>query len=299
MIGTVMVPMLLLPRHWFRQFVITWSAGNGMLLRIIAGVHSEIRNREHRPTGAAIIASKHQSEWEAHVFLHELDDPAYVIKRELSFVPGYGWFSAKVNMIFVDREGGAKSLRGLVRGAQKAVARGRPVVIFPEGTRVMPGEKLPYRPGVAALYSALDVPVVPVVLNSGMHWPKGSFRRYPGTIVMEYLPPIPPGLPRRDFMERLETAMEEASQRLFAELYGAPGGGGASKQAEESCARTGRRGIVRLLTLLPESSIEPSSARTILYQESPAGKSGRVRNKVRTSAYGEPMDAHAGAMGPS
>ena len=90
MIGTVMVPMLLLPRHWFRQFVITWSAGNGMLLRIIAGVHSEIRNREHRPTGAAIIASKHQSEWEAHVFLHELDDPAYVIKRELSFVPGYG-----------------------------------------------------------------------------------------------------------------------------------------------------------------------------------------------------------------
>ena len=136
-------------------------------------------------------------------------------------------------MIFVDREGGAKSLRGLIRGAQKAVARGRPVVIFPEGTRVMPGEKLPYRPGVAALYSALDVPVVPVVLNSGMHWPKGSFRRYPGTIVMEYLPPIPPGLPRRDFMERLETAMEEASQRLFAELYGAPGEA-ASKQAEET-----------------------------------------------------------------
>ena len=116
MIGTVMVPMLLLPRHWFRQFVITWSAGNGMLLRIIAGVHSEIRNREHRPTGAAIIASKHQSEWEAHVFLHELDDPAYVIKRELSFVPGYGWFSAKVNMIFVDREGGAKSLRATGQG---------------------------------------------------------------------------------------------------------------------------------------------------------------------------------------
>ncbi len=233
MIGTVMVPMLLLPRRWFRQFVITWSAGNGMLLRIIAGVHSEIRNREHRPTGAAIIASKHQSEWEAHVFLHELDDPAYVIKRELSFVPGYGWFSAKVNMIFVDREGGAKSLRGLVRGAQKAVARGRPVVIFPEGTRVMPGEKLPYRPGVAALYSALDVPVVPVVLNSGMHWPKGSFRRYPGTIVMEYLPPIPPGLPRRDFMERLESTMEEASQRLFAELYGAPEEA-APEQADEA-----------------------------------------------------------------
>ena len=233
MIGTVMVPMLVLPRRWFRQFVITWSAGNGVLLRIIAGVHAEIRNREHRPTGAAIIASKHQSEWEAHVFLHELNDPAYVIKKELYFVPGYGWFSAKVNMIFVDRDGGAKSLRTLVKGAQKAVARGRPVVIFPEGTRVAPGEKLPYRPGVAALYGALNVPVVPVVLNSGMHWPKGSFRRYPGTIVMEYLPPIPPGLPRREFMERLESTMEEASQRLFAELYGAAEDA-APEQADEA-----------------------------------------------------------------
>ena len=222
MIGTVMVLMLVLPRSLFRRFVTTWSAGNGVLLRLIAGVHVEIRNREYRPTGPAIIASKHQSEWEAHVFLHELDDPAYVIKKELSLVPGYGWFSAKVNMIFVDRYGGGKSLRALVRGARKAVARGRPIVIFPEGTRVKPGGKLPYRPGVAALYGALDVPVVPVVLNSGMHWPKGSFRRYPGTIVMAYLPPIPPGLPRRDFMERLESSMEEASHRLFTELYGAP-----------------------------------------------------------------------------
>ena len=237
MIGTVMVPMLLTPRPLFRRFVITWSAGNGVLLRLIAGVRAEIRNREHRPTGAAIIASKHQSEWEAHVFLHELDDPAYVIKKELSYVPGYGWFSAKVNMIFVDRDGGGKSLRALVKGAKKAVARGRPVVIFPEGTRVEPGGKLPYRPGVAALYGALDVPVVPVVLNSGMHWPKGSFRRYPGTIVMEYLPPIPPGLPRREFMERLESTMEQASQRLFAELYG-----DGSEEQEQPQAEAASRG---------------------------------------------------------
>ncbi len=218
MIGTVMVPMLLLPRGAFRRFVVTWSAGNGLLLRLIAGVKVEIRNREYRPRGAAIVASKHQSEWEAHVFLHELDDPAYVIKKELSYVPGYGWFSAKVNMIFVDRGGHAKSLRSLIKNARKAVARGRPIVIFPEGTRVEPGRKLPYRPGVAALYGALDLPVVPVVHNSGMHWPKGSFRRYPGTIVMEYLEPIPAGLSRQVFMERLETAMEEASARLLAEV---------------------------------------------------------------------------------
>lgn len=217
-IGTVMVPMLLLPRALFRRFVIVWSAGNGLLLRLIAGVHVEIRNREHRPAGPAIVAAKHQSEWEAHVFLHELDDPAYVIKKELALVPGYGWFCRKVNMIFVDRDGGARSLRKLVAAARAAAARGRPVVIFPEGTRVRPGGKLPYRPGVAALYGALGLPVVPVVHNSGMHWPRGSFRRYPGTIVMTYLPPIPPGLPRRAFMERLESTMEEASQRLLAEV---------------------------------------------------------------------------------
>ena len=228
MIGTVMVPMLLLPRGLFRRFVVTWSAGNGLLLRLIAGVRIEIRNRQHRPDGPAIIASKHQSEWEAHVFLHELDDPAYVIKKELSYVPGYGWFCRKVNMIFVDRDGRTRSLRALVKGAHKAVERGRPIVIFPEGTRVHPGDKLPYRPGVAALYGALDVPVIPVVHNSGMHWPKGSFRRYPGTIVMEYLAPIPAGLPRRVLMERLESTMEAASQRLLSEVSG--------KQAEE---RTG------------------------------------------------------------
>ena len=214
------------------------------MLRIIAGVHSEIRNREHRPTGPAIVASKHQSEWEAHVFLHELDDPAYVIKKELSYVPGYGWFSAKVNMIFVDREGGGKSLRGLVRGAKKAVARGRPVVIFPEGTRVLPGEKLPYRPGVAALYGALGVPVVPVVLNSGMHWPKGSFRRYPGTIVMQYLPPIPPGLPQA----RVHAAPRIDDGRGIAEALRRAlrrAGGGRARGGRGGPARTSRRGLGR------------------------------------------------------
>jgi 1-acyl-sn-glycerol-3-phosphate acyltransferase len=220
MIGTLMVPMLIMPREVFRRFVVTWSAGNGFFLRVIAGVNVEIRNRQYRPVGPAIIASKHQSEWEAHVFLHELDDPAYVIKKELSYVPGYGWFCRKVNMIFVDRSGHARSLRRLVASARRAVGRGRPIVIFPEGTRVRPGGKLPYRPGVAALYNALDLPVIPVVHNSGMHWPKGSFRRYPGTIVMEYLPPIPAGLPRREFMDRLELEMEDASDRLMSEVGG-------------------------------------------------------------------------------
>jgi 1-acyl-sn-glycerol-3-phosphate acyltransferase len=105
----------------------------------------------------------------------------------------------------------------MVKLARPRLARGRPIVIFPEGTRVAPGRKLAYRPGVAALYTELDVPVVPVVHNSGLHWPKKSFRRYPGTIIVEFLPPIPPGLERHVFMARLEETMEGAAKRLMAE----------------------------------------------------------------------------------
>lgn len=217
LIGTIMIPMIILPRPWFRLFVQIWSLGNQILLRYIAGIRVEVRGREYIPKGAAIVASKHQSEWESNVFLHLLHDPVYVIKKELFYVPFYGLYALRVGMIFIDRSGGAKSLRRLVKLAQARVAQGRPIVIFPEGTRIMPGRKLAYRPGVAALYTGLNVPVVPVVLNSGLHWPKKSFRKYPGTIILQFLPPIPPGLQRHEFMKRLEKEMEGASERLMAE----------------------------------------------------------------------------------
>ena len=217
LIGLIMIPVAVMPRPIFRRFVQAWSRGNQILLRYIAGIGVEIRGHEYIPTGAAIIASKHQSEWESNVFLHLLRDPVYVIKKELFYVPFYGLYALRMGMIFIDRRGHAKSLRHLVKLTQKRVAAGRPIVIFPEGTRVAPGRKLGYRPGVAALYSELNVPVVPVVHNSGIHWPKKSFRKYPGTIILQFLPPIPPGLPRQDFMKRLEEEMEGAAQRLLAE----------------------------------------------------------------------------------
>jgi 1-acyl-sn-glycerol-3-phosphate acyltransferase len=217
LIGLVMIPITMLPRPIFRLFVQTWSYGNQFLLRFIAGIRVEVRGRQYIPTGAAIVASKHQSEWEANVFLHLLRDPVYIIKKELFYVPFYGLFAVRMGMIFVDRRGHAKALRRMVKSAEARVARGRPIVIFPEGTRVVPGRKLGYRPGVAALYTGLNVPVVPVVHNSGLHWPKRSFRRYPGTIILEFLPPIPPGLERHEFMIRLEEVMESAAAKLMAE----------------------------------------------------------------------------------
>ncbi len=217
-----MLPMVVLPRPMFRQFVLLWSAGNGLLLRLIAGIDVEIRGRENIPTTAAIIASKHQSEWESNLFLKLLHDPVYVMKTELSYIPAYGQYARKMRMIFINRSGGARSLRDLIRKARVAIDEGRSLVIFPEGTRVAPGKKLRYRPGVAALYSELGVPVVPVVHNSGLYWPKSTFRKYPGTVIVEILPPIPPGLERHAFMTQLEATMEEAAGRLFAEAQGLP-----------------------------------------------------------------------------
>jgi len=217
--GLLMVPMVLLPRRGFRLFVLLWAGGNSLIFRVVVGIRVEIRGREHIPVGPAIVASKHQSEWETNIFLRLLTDPVYIMKKELGYIPGYGLYARKMNMIFIDRSGYAKTLRKLVTDARKIVESGRAVVIFPEGTRVDPGKKLPYRPGIAALYNDLDLLVVPVVHNSGLCWPKKSFRKYAGTIVLQFLPPIEPGLRRQEFMTRLESKMEQAADKLMAETY--------------------------------------------------------------------------------
>lgn len=212
-----MIPMVLLPRPVFRLFVQLWSHGNAFLLRYVAGIRVEVRGREFIPTEPAIIASKHQSEWETHIFLHLVHDPVYVMKKELGYIPAYGLYARKMGMLFIDRGGRSKTLRKLVQGARDALQNRRTVVIFPEGTRSMPGKKLPYRVGIAALYHELNMPVYPVAHNSGHYWPKKSFRKYAGTIVIEFLPPIAPGLERREFLKRLEATIEGASEKLYAE----------------------------------------------------------------------------------
>jgi len=215
--GLVMMPMILLPRPVFRLFVQLWSSGNAFLLRWVAGIKVEVRGREFIPAEPAIIACKHQSEWETHIFLHLVHDPVYVMKKELRYIPAYGLYAMKMGMLFIDRGGRSKTLRKLVSGAKNALANRRTVVIFPEGTRSMPGKKLRYRVGIAALYSDLNKLVYPVAHNSGHYWPKKSFRKYAGTIVIEFLPPIPAGLDRREFMARLENSIESAADRLYAE----------------------------------------------------------------------------------
>lgn len=204
----------LTPRRWSIRALQAWARTSLWLLRVICGIRMEVRGREHIPRGPAMVAGKHQSSWETFAILPLLDDPAMVIKRELVWIPWFGWFALKFRMISISRHAGAGALRSLIARAQAAIAQGRQVVIFPEGTRQAPGAPPAYKPGAAALYLKLAVPCVPFALNSGVLWPRRSFLRHAGTIILEFLPAIPPGLNRREFDRRLAMEIEDATARL-------------------------------------------------------------------------------------
>lgn len=212
------LPVLIMPRRTAYRFGRAWAAAILRLCAGIAGLGYELRGGEHLPPGAAIIAMKHQSAWDTLVMPVLLGDPAVVIKRELKLVPFYGWYASRAGSIFVDRKGGASALKDMVAQAKQRAAEGRRIVIFPQGTRTAPGEHGPaYQPGVAALYQALGLPLVPAAVNSGLYWGRRAFTKRPGRIVVEFLPPIPPGRPRREAMAEMESRIEAATDRLVAE----------------------------------------------------------------------------------
>ncbi len=225
LLGVVGLPLLLAPRGWVMSFGRFWAGCVLALLKAIVGLDGEIRGREHLPAGPCIIAMKHQSAWDTLILPVVLDDFAVVIKRELLFVPFYGWYAARAGSIAIDRRGGARALRRMVRAARRAVAAGRPVVIFPEGTRTAPGQRLAYQPGVAALYQALRLPVVPAAVNSGLYWGRRSFVKKPGRIILAFLEPIAPGLPRAQLMSELEARIEAATAALEQEAANFQGAG--------------------------------------------------------------------------
>ncbi|HYJ59826.1 MAG TPA: lysophospholipid acyltransferase family protein [Methyloceanibacter sp.] len=210
-------PLLFAPRSWAMAALKVHGRFELWLLRVIVGTRLEVRGAEKLPEGACLVAAKHQSAWETFGLIPLFRDPALLMKRELFWIPFHGWFSYKFGMIPVDRDKGPAALRRMLREAKQRVADGREIVIFPEGTRRAPGAPPDYKTGVVLLYEALGVPCVPVALNSGLFWPRRSVERRPGTIVVEFLDPIPPGLPRTEFLERLIGAVETASDRLLTE----------------------------------------------------------------------------------
>jgi len=208
-------PALLMP-HRAAMTVIRWWAKFVLFgLRWICDVKVEFRGLEHRPSGPALVAAKHQGMLDVIAPFVVLDDPCMVMKKELMVLPFFGWFAWKTRMIPVDRSAGSKALKDMVRTARERVQQGRQVVIFPEGTRTEPGAAPDSMPGVASIYRDLDGPCWPVATNSGAHWPAHGFRRYPGTVVFEFLEPVPAGLKRPEFMAELEGKIEGASTALL------------------------------------------------------------------------------------
>ncbi len=192
-----------------------WVRVSFVLLKIFCRIDYEIGGLERLPRQPCLVAPKHQSAWDTMIFALLIDEPCYVIKRELTQVPMFGLALLRAGMIPVDRTGGGKALKAMVATAKQRRAEGRTILIFPEGTRTAPGERRPYHPGVAAVYRELGVPVIPVALNSGLYWPRRGFIKRPGRIRLEFQPPIEAGLPRRDFMRRLEDSIENGSDRLL------------------------------------------------------------------------------------
>ncbi|MEE8333487.1 MAG: lysophospholipid acyltransferase family protein [Alphaproteobacteria bacterium] len=212
--GVAFLPLLVLPRSvamWGARF---WCRSVLGLLRVTTGLSGHIEQVGERPTGPAIFAAKHQSAWDTMMITRLLPDPAIVLKKELLSVPFFGWYVRRHGAIAIDRKAGASALRQMLRDARRAVEDGRDIFVFPEGTRTAPGERRPYHSGVAALYRDLGLPVVPVALNSGMFWGRRSFLKRAGDITLRVLPPIPPGLKRREFMQRLEKVIETETTAL-------------------------------------------------------------------------------------
>ncbi|MEN3975626.1 lysophospholipid acyltransferase family protein [Emcibacter sp. SYSU 3D8] len=211
------VPLLLGPARWAVKAQSGWSTGAEWLIRHVVGITWRERDRENLPEGPVIVACKHQSVYETIVMQMRLRDPAIVMKRELLNIPLYGWYSRRMGMIPIDRNASSSAMRQMLRAAEAAVAQGRPILIFPEGTRAAPGAPAHYHPGVAGLYRHLKVPVVPVALNSGLFWGRNTVHKHAGTVTLQYLPVIEPGLDRRAFMAEMEERIETATAALLEE----------------------------------------------------------------------------------
>ena len=211
------LPAILGGRRGVLALANLWRAVSVWLLETICGLRVEYRGIENIPAGAVLIASKHQSFLETFALLKYAPDFAIILKRQLTYIPLFGLYLIVSKQIAIDRAQGRQALQQVIDAVRPVFAAGRQVFIYPEGTRRLPGAPPRYKSGVAAIYAGNEVPCLPVALNTGLFWRRRGFLRRPGVAVIEYLPPIPPGLGRRAFADRLQKTIEPACDRLNAE----------------------------------------------------------------------------------
>lgn len=210
----IFLPLMILPQGAIFWAGRVWVKVTMWLLKAIVGLSYRIEGIENLPAGACIIACKHESAWETLIFHLLLNRPAIALKRELTWIPIINLYFKRMGMVAIDRGAGASALKSLIQGARRVMAQNRPLVIFPEGTRGTSGKPGQYQVGVAALYRDLNVPVIPVALNSGLFWGRRSLIKRPGIITWQFLSPIEPDLSRVEFMEKLVDRIESACVKL-------------------------------------------------------------------------------------
>ena len=216
-IGTFGAPYVLLSPTGGSAVMELWARVAAFGARWICGIKIDVRGLENLPAGPVMIASKHQSTFDTVAPTLFTKWPVYVLKQELLDMPIFGWYCQRAGLIAIDRDGHMSALRKMIAQAKERFAQGRPLIIFPEGTRQEIGAPPDYKSGVAGIYMLLGVPCVPMALNTGLVWPAHGFMRYPGTAVFEFLPVIPAGLKRAEFMAILEERIEAASVALAGE----------------------------------------------------------------------------------
>lgn len=230
-------PAMLGGRRGVFVLVKAWRASSVWLLETICGLKVEYRGVENIPPGATLIAAKHQSFLETFALLKYAPDFAIVLKRQLTWIPFFGLYLIVSKQIAIDRARGRQALQQIEEAAKPVLAAGRQIFIYPEGTRRPPGAPPRYKMGVTALYAANDAPCLPVALNTGLFWRRRGFLRRPGLAVIEYLPPIAPGLSRDAFAKKLEAGIEAACDRLNAEAIARDPALAALVQAGANCER--------------------------------------------------------------
>ncbi|WP_232630604.1 lysophospholipid acyltransferase family protein [Methylobacterium sp. Leaf118] len=220
-VATALIALLGLPALVSRKGVIRvaqfWGRTVVWLLRVVGGTRVEFRGLENIPEGPLLVAAKHQSALETIALTVPFADFGYVLKRELMWIPVIGWYFSRGGMVPIDRSKGSKVMAAMNAAAIEAIGQCRQLIIFPEGTRRPAGAPAAYKQGASHLYTALNVPCLPVALNTGLYWRRRGFRRMPGTTVIEFLPAIPPGLPRLEFLAQVQERIETASAALLAE----------------------------------------------------------------------------------
>jgi len=199
---------------WFAR---AWARTSLFLHEIITGARVEFRGVERIPPGALLVAAKHYSAWETMALLLFFPKATYILKRELLRLPLFGRHLLKAEQIPIDRGQRAQAMAKMQADARDRLARGRQIIIFPEGTRRKVGAEPNYKYGVARLYKQLGVPCLPVAMTSGLAWPRNTFLHFPRPILVEFLDPIPAGLEPDDFFERMQEMIERHTNRLLAE----------------------------------------------------------------------------------